>query len=430
MDYANSPGGRGFIFTAIANSASIATAAGNKSRYYFSLNPELSDGAHLYPVWARLQAAECLRSTSPPTTAREKFEGRLSELPGADDPWFDGHNYGVTIIDTPKAGTQLKAGVLADLSDDEAAQIVRQELEWNIFIPEDLVPTSPLVDSDSNVMCIWDFSTCVDRTPSTCGPTYTSIEGLVPLPNSNKALRFASVGLPEHVETASPVVAESIGKTLWAAIADEGVTTFPTDFQSSHLWFDSNSVTVWNRHGIAIASKEVATIQSQKQALQQIAGILRDAALIAKSTDPESAFQKGRELLESVIHLQIMATDPRNIVLRQLMEAMEIHFIVESVTAINRERFEAGEQAAQEKRDMSLQAILAVGTAIGLLISWNQMESLSFRDLFSMFGSIPSDAGALVLGEVFVGILLTAIFLWYCLIHTKTTKKSKNEQSH
>jgi hypothetical protein len=189
-------------------------------------------------------------------------------------------------------------------------------------------------------------------------------------------------------------------------------------------------VTVWNRHGIAIASKEVATIQSQKQALQQIAGILRDAALIAKSTDPESAFQKGRELLESVIHLQIMATDPRNIVLRQLMEAMEIHFIVESVTAINRERFEAGEQAAQEKRDMSLQAILAVGTAIGLLISWNQMESLSFRDLFSMFGSIPSDAGALVLGEVFVGILLTAIFLWYCLIHTKTTKKSKNEQSH
>jgi len=429
MDYANSPGGRGFIFTAIANSASIATAEGNKSRYFFSLNPELSDGAHLYPVWARLQAAECLLSTATPNTAREKFEGRLSGVLGANDPWFDGHNYGVTIIDTPKAGTQLKSGVLADLSDDEAAQIVRQELEWNIFVPEDSIQNPLPGNILVSAVRIQDFSTSDHAANATAGYINLRIDELAPLPNANDALRFASVGLPSDVETSSPIVAESIGKTLWAAIADEGVKTFPTDFHSRHLWFDSSSVTVWNRHGIAIASKETKTIQYQKKMLEQIAAILRTAQLIAESSDPEYAFQKGRQLLASVIHLQTLANNPRNATLRHLMKALEIHFIVESVTAINRERFEASEQTAQESRDMRLQAILAVGTAIGLMISWNQMESVSLRalhawfsEIFPSIGCIAPDAGILVLLKFIFGLLLAVLFAWLFL---KSTGKSK-----
>ena len=429
-DNENSPSGRGFIFTAIAYSTSIAAAASNKSRYIFSVDPEMANGAHLYPVWARLQAAECAKSTALSNAARSGFEGRLTGTRGADDPWFDGHNFKATIIDTPRGGTQLKAGVLADLSDDEAAQLVRQELEWTFFVPEKALPNPQFAHRPEEVVCILDFPTCGDADLTSSSPISTGIEGLVPLPNANKALRFASVGLPNHVETSSPIVAESIGKTLWAAIADEGVITFPTDFQERHLWFDSNSVTVWNRHGIAIASKEIATIKSQKKALQQIAGILRDAAVIAKSANPGSAFKKGRELLESVIHLQIIATDPRNIILRRLMQAIEIQFIVESVTAINRERFEANEQAAQERRDMRLQAILAVGTAIGLLISWNQMESVSFRalhvwlgSLFPMLGSIQPEAGPVVFGKFLVGILLAFFFGWLFLKNTGASKK-------
>ena len=428
-DNENSPSGRGFIFTAIAYSNSIATAAGNTTRYIFSLDPEMANGAHIYPVWARLQAAESSKSSLVPSTARSGFEGRLAGTPGANDPWFDGHNYGVTIIDTPRGGTQLKVGVLADLSDDEAAQIVRQELEWNIFVPEDSVPTSQMGDADVKVIRISDFPTCVENDSSAWSPIYTSIEGLVPLPNANKALRFASVGLPNHVQTSSPIVAESIGKTLWAAIADEGVTTYPADFKSRHLWFDSSSVTVWNRHGIAIASKEVVTIQSQKENLKQIASILSDAGVIAASSDPEAAFQKGRELLVSVIHLQIMATNPRNIVLRRLMQALEIHFIVESVTAINRERFEANEKEAQARRDMRLQRILAVGTAIGLIISWNQMEALSSRTLltwlaefFPMLGSISPESGTLGLVKFLFGFLIASFFAWVFLKNTNNSK--------
>ena len=169
--------------------------------------------------------------------------------------------------------------------------------------------------------------------------------------------------------------------------------------------------------------------------LEQIAGILRTAQLIAESSDPEYAFQKGRQLLASVIHLQTLANNPRNATLRHLMKALEIHFIVESVTAINRERFEASEQTAQESRDMRLQAILAVGTAIGLMISWNQMESVSLRalhvwfsEIFPSIGGIAPDAGIFVLLKFIFGLLLAVLFAWLFLKSTGKSKTQKNDK--
>lgn len=445
-DRDNSPNGQGFLFTAIAYSSRYPDAKGNKSRYFFSLDPERANGAHLYPVWARLQAAECrLARQEKPTPSRKEFEGRLAGEPCADDPWYDGENYQCTIIDTPRAGTrlgslespdlstdnggndtQIRAGVLSDLSDDEAARIVRQELEWNMFVAEEELPgatkSAAPCREPSKVVCICDFPTCGDTSSSRQNPDRYAIADLVSLSNAKNALRFASVGLQrgrsggpsDGVKTQSPQVAASIGKTLWAAISDERVTTFPDEFLSLHLWFDSSSVIVWNRHGIAIASKDMATISSQKESLEKVATVIRSAGAIAKSRDQGAAFDQGRELLKTTIHLQIAATNPSNITLRRLMEATEINSIVESVTAIT-----------QEKRDMRLQAILAVGTAIGLLFAWNSMEAVSVKalheklsHLFPVLGFYSPEAGTMILAKFIAGILLAFFFAWLFLKNT------------
>lgn len=426
-DRENSPNGRGFLFTAIAYSSGVPDAEYNKSRYIFSLDPELANGAHLYPVWARLQAAECAECLKTPeenTPPRAGFEVRLAGSPCAQDPWFDGHNYQATIIDTPRAGTRLLPGVQADLSDDGIAQIVRQELEWNMFFSEEELTGATTLADPSKVVRICNFSTCGDSRSSGQNPDRSYIADLVSLSNANNALRFASVGLCD-VETNSPTVAAAIGKTIWAAIAEEGVTTFPDDFLSRHLWFDSKSVIVWNRHGIAIASKDMATISSQKESLEKVATVIRSAGVIAKSSDPEAAFKEGRKLLETIIHLQIAATNPGNIILRRLMEATEINSIVESVTAINKERFEGKEQEAQEKRDMRLQAILAVGTAFGLLFAWNSMEAVSIKalheklcHLYPVLGFFSPEAGSIILAKFLAGILFAFFFAWLFLKNT------------
>ena len=453
-DRENSPNGQGFLFTAVAYSSRRPDAKDNKSQYIFSLDPERANGAHLYPVWARLQAAECqLARLENPLPPREGFEGRLAGSPCASDPWYDGSNYQATIIDTPNAGTRLGSlespdiradkegndtkyhtGVLADLSDDGVAQIILQELEWNMFVAEEELNGAPKLADPSKVVCIRDFPTCGDNIPSGRSLERCAIGSLVSLSNATNALRFASVGLQggagggcsDGVKTQSPQVAASIGKTLWAAIADEGVKTFPDDIISRHLWFDSNSVIIWNRHGIAIASKDRGTISSQMESFEKVAAVIRTAGLIANSSEAEAAFEQGRELLKTVIHLQIATTNPSNIALRRLMEATEINSIVESVAAMNKERFEEEEQKAQEQRDMHLQSILAIGTAFGLLFAWNSMESVSVKalheklcHLYPALGFISPDAGCIILAKFIVGILLSFFFAWLFLKNTR-----------
>ncbi|MBX9581129.1 MAG: hypothetical protein K2X87_12540 [Gemmataceae bacterium] len=58
QDLANSTTGAGFLFTAVAYSAGRPNNRLNQTDYYFSLDPERSGRADLYPIWQALQAAE------------------------------------------------------------------------------------------------------------------------------------------------------------------------------------------------------------------------------------------------------------------------------------------------------------------------------------------------------------------------------------
>jgi hypothetical protein len=78
---------------------------------------------------------------------------------------------------------------------------------------------------------------------------------------------------------------------------------------------------------------------------------------------------------------------------------------------------------------MRLQRILAVGTAIGLIISWNQMEALSSRTLltwlaefFPMLGSISPESGALGIVKFLFGFLIASFFAWVFLKNTNNSK--------
>ncbi|MEI6569659.1 MAG: hypothetical protein WCR20_23485, partial [Verrucomicrobiota bacterium] len=109
LDTQNSPSRRGFQFLAVIYSR----ASNGQPRCVFSLDPERACGAHLYPVWARLQAVqlrELAKRDEPRGVDRKGYELRRC----GEDPWFDGSNYGCTIIDTPNRGayTPTAPGVI------------------------------------------------------------------------------------------------------------------------------------------------------------------------------------------------------------------------------------------------------------------------------------------------------------------------------
>ena len=458
-DQENSPNGQGFLFTAIAYSAGCPDSKGNKSRYFFSLDPERANGAHLYPVWARLQARECKLAkkehSNVPRKARHNFEARLAGSPCGKDPWFDGNNYQATIIDTPNFGTRLDAGVRSDLTNDKAAEIVRQELEWNIFINEDACRDK------GRVVCIRDFPTSKDPNNAKSGqsdgrdglptskhspisepseddpcPINLAIDELIYNQKPPQTLRLATVGLISGISTNDRHVAESIGKSIWPALADAGVTTVPDDFVSRHLWFDAASVVVWNRHGIAIASNSAEPAKALEKSLKQLATIVSSAETIAICSDHKGALTDGRKLLASIIQLQLQASAPHNTALRRLMDATRIDSVVTSVTALNKERFQEAQEEAQKRRDMGLQCILAVGTALGLFFAWNQVEQISFSGFAQNIAAIHGIPSSLVwIGalphethyviRLFLGLAVAFVFILSWLIWVRASKWKK-----
>jgi hypothetical protein len=414
-DRENSPHGMGFIFTAVAYSSDISDAKfDNFSSYFFSLDPERANGAHLYPVWVRLQLADCQRDSNDfqayevdeiKDTGRFGFENRLADSPCLQDPWFDGNNYQATIIVTPNFGTRLNEGVLSDLTDDEVALIVRQELEWNIFLPGQFENSNP------NVVLIEDFSTRHDMNiqPEPC-PIYLSIASLITNKKPPHTLRFASVLLNNDVSTSDCHIAESIGKTLWPALCDPGVTTVTNDFLAHHLFFDSESVTIWNQHGIAIASKSSEPAKDLNNSVSKLALIMRSSQDIESNNESKKVLSEGRDILKQIISLQLQASLPHNSALRNLMDATRIEPIVASVTALNKELFDEAEKIEQSRRDIRLQKILAWGTALSLLFAWNQVESISIKSLFGHnWLTAIRFAFGLIIASVFILLFIKSI---------------------
>ena len=339
-------------------------------------------------------------------TTRQGFEKRLGSSAGADDPWYDGQAYQATIIDTPRNGTRLTEGDLGDLSDDEAAQIVRAELEWNIFCCAKDDP------STEGVVKIYDFPTQQNVTSqSKIAPVHCSIVDLSTQKKPPQTLRFASVSICDSILTTDRHIATSIGKTIWLALADEGITSVPDDFVSRHLWFDNTSVIVWSRDGIAIASKSQDASNKLESSMKELADFIRSADSIANSYDSEKALSEGRELLKRIIRLQLQASDPHNSALRRLMDATRIDAVVATVTSLNKEHFDEAEESKQSERDIRLQRILAWGTGIGLLFAWNQVEAISIKScIIDWHPSI----------RFIIGLSIASFFVIRFIKHTKS----------
>ena len=143
LDLDNSSLREGFTFTMIARSGRRPGGI-NETEYFVSLDPESARDCHLYPVWARLQAAEVAAWRLPENVdrraqlahrARPGYEARAADEPELfSDPWYDGERYDGRIIGTPGSGTLLRAGAKRDLEDDAVAQIVQDELEFLVYV--------------------------------------------------------------------------------------------------------------------------------------------------------------------------------------------------------------------------------------------------------------------------------------------------------
>jgi len=355
----------GFIFTAVGYS-NIKKSPVNHSDYYFAIDPERIPGAHLYNVWVRLQSEEIRARLEgglarPSNSARPGFENRGRGFdPYFADPWFDGQNYGGTVVVTPAEGTVIApSGRNCDLTDDPIAAIVSEELEYSVFSRR--IGESPQV-------LIHEFG----MSPSAAS---RSRESPVPLGDGAKigpsegCFLFAEVQLHSDVDLRVPGLAFQIARTLWPFLEPPGVAHAPKDLEERHLSAYSDVVAIWNRRGIAVAYKAEARqrVDGLRENLRVLAII---ASHISSMPDPSAAavnhhrknasnefdMESGEQLLTEVVRLRLQAARPENRPLRQLMDAIQFDQIIQSLHALNQQAI--GRQ--QEERALFLNLLVGL----------------------------------------------------------------------
>lgn len=361
QDHEHSPMGQGFIFTAIAHSNGKPGAKrGNSTDYYFSLDPEKADGAHLYHLWLALQREEIEARKKAGQEgvglggARKNFKARAGDLAGwFADPWFDGHNYKATIVPTPNDGSALESGRRGDLLDDPAAAVAMRMLEYGVF--------SGASDGGEPVAEMVDFA---------CLPGGAEVSRRVWVKDAVDAalcagcLRFVRAELRQGIDLEAPGTAEQIGRLLWPFLEPEGVRGVPSDFRESHLCVHPGSIVVWNRRGAAIAgfgkaSSDVAAraLRDDLRELAKVTGQIRALVnLHAKETHQARALiEDGQDLLRRLAILRLGAAVPEKRAFREILRRSGCDDSVSVVHALN-------VRAAEEeegRRDKDLQVLVA-----------------------------------------------------------------------
>ena len=250
-DADNSSLGQGFLFTAVAFSGRRPGNPTNKSEYYFSIDPERSEGAHLYVVWARLQAAEMAKHAPQAGTARHEFRARGALEPGAfNDPWFDGQNYKCTIVPTPNQGTYIgRSGKWADLTDDPVAAIVRQELEYRAqYLP---TPAGGAPADGPPGFTVTDFPP--DDTG--VGAVDAAAVGVGELRRFDPgSYRLVTARLKPDVDLTKGATARLVAEAMWPHLGSvaplEDRPDRPVSMAATTEW-----VAVWTDRGLAVAAK-------------------------------------------------------------------------------------------------------------------------------------------------------------------------------
>ena len=368
QDFENSCLGKGFTFTAIAYSGEKPGAErGNPTDYYFALDPERADGAHLYTLWLALQLHEIesldARSSGEAREekAREGFVERAGNLGGwFKDPWFDGHNFQATIIATPTLGTAIPAGRRPDLGDDPVVEVVVRVLEYSIFASES--------GKDGARVEVSDFSCASDGGESSRS---FPVEDGISASLCPTCLRFVSAHLKSGVDLEVPGVGERVGRLLWPFLEVEGVRGVPSDFLASHLCVHSDHVIVWNRRGAAIArvvppgegvadspspDSPEAGLRSDLAGLASVTGDIQRLVADHKSgaRGVGDLIRDGQSILRQLAELKLAASIPEKRAFREILKRSGCDDSVAVVHALNVRAAEDDEA----QRDKELQRIL------------------------------------------------------------------------
>jgi hypothetical protein len=333
QDLDNSSLAKGFMFTAIARSGDRASSV-NNSDYFFSLDPERAriERLNLYSVWASLQAAELKAlidsNANTKITCREGYKERAGTLIRFfDDPWFDGVNYESTIIATPGRGTYIgKAGQSGDLSDDPIVAKVVTLLESSVLAGEVVVSDLSIVTDTELKWQAQSFE-----------------EALFQLkPSDGKKFRLGKLKLDESMNPVdSRRAGEQIGRQLWKILNPLEVGV-PDDFLSRHLVLTPDSVQVWGRSGIVIASRlsYSSKLMSIEDDFRDMIALSRDVETLAtseslKDHELQELILNGDKKVQQISILLKKLSCPDNRLLRLFFDSTNLARILDSVHDAN-----------------------------------------------------------------------------------------------
>ncbi len=399
-DAEGSASGEGFLFTAIAYSGRRAGSPVNSTEYFFALDPERAGGRHLYNVWSRLQAEEVRAPAGSPLEGRARpgFGGRADGSEGFFvDPWFDGSNYGGTIVATPNRGSLIgPPGTSPGLEDDPIAKLVRDELELPLVSDvtiHDRPATTGVEDRGERAHALAE---AIARTD----------------PPSPGCYRFGHVALAGGADPLRGEVALRVSHLLWTLLEGRDGPEPPGDFRDHHLVVDADGVGVWSRRGIVVAMKEPARARAEAMAadLAEWTAIARDAEAlvheppVAHGLDDwadqmDARVRRGEALMRRLIRLKSGLVLPERRLQRLFFDALrldEVVAMVRDANSVDVERVRAAEMARNTERiEEHIRSVAEVQSAF----HWIEIFLISVYsvELFHILGE------SFGFGHVFVG---------------------------
>ena len=391
--------GHGFDFTAIAYSNGRPRAFINNLDYFFALDPERSNGAHLYPLWARLQAGHALSlagqlaeleplNGASAATVRSGFEARAGGFPEAfADPWWDSPNSHCTMVATPNHGALMPSGSRADLSDDPVVGVAQACLEYGRF-GQALIHEYSLENTQGEVLPV------LKEDVASTHPT---------APNDGR-LRFVDIPLesgdirPEEKPQLACMATRFLGE----------ITLEPRYIAIGQ------GVIAWNRRGFALVHtgspeqsslfrESVALLACVTAKIQCMAARMADAAKAEATVGSNASLNQAKslrhDLLNDLLKLKLSASRAGGEAIRGLLDATGFDTILQTLDALTEDldsRIREKGTQQQNRRVDTLNMILTIGTAIGLWTSWNQMEELKALDFMKPESFLPYFSGVVV----------------------------------
>jgi hypothetical protein len=404
IDQDNSSLGDGFTFTAIAYSNRRPKSGFNTRDYFFSVDPERADGAHLYPLWVELQKRQIQairenQATMLPDMLKEAPRKHYKTRAGKNiadfsDPWFEAPSYYCTLIATPEGGAWSLNGapphsILGDAIMGLAWDFLRNRLFKSCKVDPYPTDNSPGARSAP-------ASDIAVQTTADYGGALGCQQAV------GNSLRFCSIEFAGGLPTAASAYSERVADLAWPILNGADSGQIPDYSRHVVLWH--GILVVWSRRGIAVC-RASSLSQDQELAVERLKVVVKSVAEVVvnlrelqrligsegpKATANGDTLEESRlvrsKVLSSVVSMRLDASLPDGVIAQRFLDEIDFEGVMESLDTLNEDIAALAENEAdlrQAKRDRVLQFILAWGTALGLLFSWNSAEGVKVSELLS-----------------------------------------------